>query len=81
MFKFPPTLTGAIEVMYRGFMYEDQWNGYNKQANRAFLEQLLAQQQQQQQQRAETAGAAAAEATTTAIATEPLAAPNDSAVA
>jgi tetratricopeptide (TPR) repeat protein len=35
-----PTLTGAIEVMYKGFVYEDQFNIANKEKNRLFLQEL-----------------------------------------
>jgi tetratricopeptide (TPR) repeat protein len=36
-----PTLAGAIEVMYKGLVYEEQWDEINMQANRSFLRELL----------------------------------------
>jgi hypothetical protein len=39
--KVKVSLDGAIEVMYKGFVYEEQWNDKNKKANRDFLQELL----------------------------------------
>lgn len=39
--KLSATLDDAIAVMYKGFVYEEQWNDKNKQANGAFLQELL----------------------------------------
>jgi tetratricopeptide (TPR) repeat protein len=38
-----PTLAGAIEVAYKGFVYEAQWHDPNKQVNKKFLLELLEQ--------------------------------------
>jgi tetratricopeptide (TPR) repeat protein len=40
---YSPTLAGAIEVAYKGLVYEAKWHDHNSQTNRVFLQELLEQ--------------------------------------